>query len=386
MVWVGRLHGVSDTNIDAGYGGAKPEVGRPIHEAIYLLQRSLYHRSVSVASDEPICVATLLSLDIRNEILEGQSPPRLMARIWELIAAHDGGIASRIIFYVDNPIPLLGWRWAPMSLLRDRTDRESAIAYGEIMSRFYMTGQDFGQITDLGLKVKFRGKQIKVESWRSNFPADEGIWDGLVKHPEENIHCHDPETGKWYSMANFYKNRVVQYWAEEELDEWNAKNPQPLFAELSRGRVALIQEPDTPVQLIVRYREIDEYDDSPAVVDACRTVTMYEHDAVFSQGLDITSQLVTKVANHQLTTDLLKIENKFSDEYEAKLIEIKEHIKAEVKAAFETRPEFRRFGEVCFGIYRGEHMWSAVVYTLRRKVIVRDMPEDQTWIVDKCCP
>jgi len=82
-----------------------------------VLDESLKYRSVSVATDEPLCIGTLMSLDL-DAILSVQPKEDRMQKIWELVAALHGGITSQIIFFQELRIDTPGWKWAPKSLLQ----------------------------------------------------------------------------------------------------------------------------------------------------------------------------------------------------------------------------------------------------------------------------
>ena len=75
------------------------------------LDQSLHFRSVSVATDEPLCIGTLMSLDLRAILAVNPKDDR-MQKVWELIANKRGGLPARIIFFEEPKIPVKGWRWA----------------------------------------------------------------------------------------------------------------------------------------------------------------------------------------------------------------------------------------------------------------------------------
>ncbi|QIX00213.1 hypothetical protein AMS68_005730 [Peltaster fructicola] len=73
-------------------------------------------RRVSYASDEPICLATVLGLD--SEEVTRTPANRRTERLWQLVSQHDRGIHESVIF---NTLPRLatqGFRWAPVSFLQ----------------------------------------------------------------------------------------------------------------------------------------------------------------------------------------------------------------------------------------------------------------------------
>ena len=75
----------------------------------------LLYRSVTVRSDEPLIIATLLALDL-SQILESE-PAERMKVLWRIIGTSPSGISREILFYMGPKILECGLRWAPRSLL-----------------------------------------------------------------------------------------------------------------------------------------------------------------------------------------------------------------------------------------------------------------------------
>ena len=83
------------------------------------IMRGLFYRSVTVASDEPLIIATLLALDL-SPILASESAERMNV-LWRMIGKSPAGIDKHILFHMAPKIRERGLRWAPQSLLsRDR--------------------------------------------------------------------------------------------------------------------------------------------------------------------------------------------------------------------------------------------------------------------------
>ena len=75
----------------------------------------LQHRSVTVPSDEPILIATLLALDV-GKVLEKPLPDRMNA-LWRLLGVSPQGIPRDLPFHMGPKLSEPGLRWAPQSLL-----------------------------------------------------------------------------------------------------------------------------------------------------------------------------------------------------------------------------------------------------------------------------
>lgn len=80
------------------------------------LQRALHFRTVSVPSDEPLCIATLMKLD-SHYVASAAGAEQRIARVWELLDRAGGGLPPGIVVIVDEPLEVPSWRWAPRSLL-----------------------------------------------------------------------------------------------------------------------------------------------------------------------------------------------------------------------------------------------------------------------------
>ena len=78
--------------------------------------RGLSYRSVTIPSDEPLIIATLLDLDL-SEILRTESAAQRMEILWRQIAGPPVGVTKQILFHMGPKIHQPGLRWAPQSLL-----------------------------------------------------------------------------------------------------------------------------------------------------------------------------------------------------------------------------------------------------------------------------
>ena len=81
-----------------------------------LLDRALSYRNTTVPSDEPLCIATLMDLNM-DKILSLCGEER-MATVWDLLAEkNEGGLPSRMIFLEGPKLEKKGYHWAPSTLL-----------------------------------------------------------------------------------------------------------------------------------------------------------------------------------------------------------------------------------------------------------------------------
>ncbi|TEA13042.1 Oxidoreductase andH [Colletotrichum sidae] len=90
-----------------------------------MLANALKYRSLTVASDEVVCLATLLGLRIRGRpgeaeplIGEGETPDDGMCELWRRAEEVQGGLPSDVIFSCVPRVRTAGFRWAPRTLVQ----------------------------------------------------------------------------------------------------------------------------------------------------------------------------------------------------------------------------------------------------------------------------
>ncbi|KAH9206458.1 hypothetical protein DL95DRAFT_469591 [Leptodontidium sp. 2 PMI_412] len=122
----------------------RPEVSSKIaSQAIY---RAMQYRSTTVKSDEAICIANTLSLDIEQVLQAGKDSQLAMSVIWKLLPYVD----SCIIFSTTPKLKISGFGWAPETFLDPDGFQESRT--------------EAGTVTEAGLEVRFPGFLINLEN------------------------------------------------------------------------------------------------------------------------------------------------------------------------------------------------------------------------------
>ncbi len=72
-------------------------------------------RSVTVPTDEPLCLSTLLGLETR--VVAEIPPEQRIQRFWKLLSQSPLGIPSEMIFSSGPKLSANGYRWAPSAFL-----------------------------------------------------------------------------------------------------------------------------------------------------------------------------------------------------------------------------------------------------------------------------
>jgi hypothetical protein len=359
------------------------------------VQSSLYHRAVSFPSDEALCLSTLLSLDI-NYIQKSPDGNERMARVWELLG-RENAIPPRVIFYVENPLPLLKFGWAPKSLL---SSVNSTLSHDEVTARLnslltflpdYAKDNPTNQpasLHEFGLKVQFPGLSCTLKPWWDNGPVYP--WKGFVKASEDSVTCYETSTKKWFRMVDFFRGKDSP-WTPEKLIKLDEEDPDPLFKDLVRGRIALIKDVKSSgkkaptVYLMVRLRS--DHDTFPSsfqestvkepvdlCVEICRTVTLIGLDRDEALMMDVAREIVTKIHEHRIFID-------DNSDQESK-VHLKNLMKEHSAKAWEDNPQFVRAVYNNFGPDMKERAWALLPIFLRYNIELNRLPDSQGWIVD----
>ena len=113
------------------------------HQRFYYVWKGLQHRSTSRESDQIICLAVLLGVDIEAILaVEEQRPLDLMKVFLRKLAVFPAGICFAATRRMDDD----GFTWAPLSMLREV----------EHIDRLVLT-EDTSTLSDQGLHVNFAG-------------------------------------------------------------------------------------------------------------------------------------------------------------------------------------------------------------------------------------
>ena len=197
------------------------------------LDQSLHFRSVSVPTDEPLCIGTLLSLNLRD-ILDVKEKSDRMQKVWELVAAKLGGFPMQVIFFQEPGIGVNGWRWAPQSLLAWSSGNH------ELVNTRVLKWNDkrLGKITDQGLRVQYAGYRIKIASETGE--ARPQLWPGFPRLPEFHISFRVSDTGEWYRIFDQTYGLLNQTWTEEERKAHNKLELYPLHDIAETGDAGLL--------------------------------------------------------------------------------------------------------------------------------------------------
>ncbi|KAF2801799.1 uncharacterized protein BDZ99DRAFT_483351 [Mytilinidion resinicola] len=395
-----NLHGFFKKHLDQSYWNEQMWGPSTVFGLLWILQRALHFRSASVESDEPLCIATLLSLDLAS-IATVQGLEARMEQLWKQVASKGSGVSARIIFYVDNPIHKKGFGWAPKSLLG--SDTYSPLDLNNLAARFLpsvvmnepVKPEDLGSLSDYGLRVKLPGHGLSLNLWRENSPI--WMWKGLLDTPimNESVLCRHETTGRWFRVTEYLRWKAVQQLPDKELPRFGEASPNPLIEDLREGKVYLIRDVKSSAQgatvyLMAQVRQdipSDSDDRKSMYVYSRRTVLLHEVDRTYARGLEAFREIAAEVAQHELTENLIqarKTESIESDIYQTALAKVVlQVIKPLFTKAFNTDSRVSEFFSANLGMTSAPNNWVVVPSLLPFEAVLSDMPENQSWVVDR---
>jgi len=377
------------------------------------VQAAMYFRAVSVASDEPLCLATLMALD-PAAVTSVACRQERMAIVWNLIAKQCGGIPARVIFFAEQPLQLAtldGWRWAPKTLLI--ADFETGLDYDIAINRFTtsesgrvdLSVYNLGSLSEQGLRVTFPGSLLTLKPWTEG--SSKWPWSLLHSQPVEQLFCRDKSTGKWFTIVDYFLSRRRirsssseerakrdKQMIEEEGTETREgkRRSQPIFNELCSGNVALIKDtmmPDyTTRWLLVRLR--DEYDENaPLHVHASLTVLLTEVDPCVWPALDALRTIAAKVAgseeNQQFLCYLEQAGGGDHDNDECRRIvkELAEEMQRQISDYWDESVEFAASCEMYLGKNRRDRCLRFLLSAAPYDLCLEPLSDDRVWVVDR---
>ena len=160
------------------------------------IMRGLLYRSVTIPSDEPLIIATLMDLDL-GAILASE-PAERMNTLWRIIDTSPSGINKHILFHMGPKIHERGLRWAPQSLLSVDSHFQIPKLREEEDRGFLATGSNAK-----GLVVELAGFRISVAKPAKGIPEQLAGFDSISKYDNDR-HCFLLRgcQGHWYLLSH----------------------------------------------------------------------------------------------------------------------------------------------------------------------------------------
>lgn len=361
------------------------------------LDQSLKFRSLSVSTDESLCIGTLMSLNMR-EILDVEDKEKRMQKVWELIAEKNGGIPRQVIFLEEPRIDVPGWRWASRSLLVWLNG-----AHDLVNTRILRwTESQMGKRTDRGLLVQYPGYRIKIATEDREQPQ---LWPGFTRLPELDILFRDKDSGLWYRILDKEYSRLSLTWTEDEKLSYNKLRLFPLhdladtdnavliinhiggpFLEPNEGYLGTVvastpsESPEEGIAvssgrivLITPVREETRY-----MYDTLRRLAVqFQTDNLVKRHMDIYTRLVE---SYHDSLDLLMAATENSEELAGSVKQLRARMKQIVVKVAATDAKFVQAVDTA-GQGALEHIWVWIYNFVASDYVGEYVPNDQVWLV-----
>jgi hypothetical protein len=365
------------------------------------LQRALNFRTVSVPSDEPLCIATLMDLDARYISATLDAEER-MTRVWELISRAKEGLPSKMIFYLDEALSTPGWRWAPKSLLGSSAGDSiwsfdhRALRFNDMIFPEESDYSNFGIPTPMGLKVKLPGCRLKPQPLVPELPLDP--WEGFIPN-EDEILLQDNVTGRWMRIIDWYRSTKIVAWTTEERMAYDNKVNKPLARSILTGKCALLYDQEqahdvgTRTCIMVQVDELDEAQrvdpslnlgegESALMARGRRPVILSPLTEADERMKNTLKGLACRVAADKVTQDLIKIDR--GDELARKdgLSALRKRMEEVMAEAWISDPELEQSVKDLIGDDMAEYMWNYLPKSFSCDIYMHEMPDGQIWFVD----
>lgn len=373
------------------------------HPSLMVLDQALQFRSVSVASDEALCIGTLMSLDL-PAILAVEPKEDRMQKVWELLAAKKGGIPALVIFFEEHRISAAGWRWAPRSLL----GVEKSIYQANVRIVRWAEGQQ-GLPTPLGLKVHFPGFKISVSKYKDGKPRHP--WPGLKRIPEAYMHFRDSESGEWYMLSDKQYAYLSSKWrTEEEREEYNKLELFPLHDIADSDKALAIMRGngkekgsnlhDALYAFPVPRDEIEFERGSDGlavrterhiIVNPLTPENGYIYttigklamelraDELTDKHLELYEQLKAAVGN---SPEALKAKMQENEEFKASMKELREKMKVVTAELMKVDDRFVEAVKANFGVSFLDDIWVLIQDWFHHDYLGEKLNDEQVWYVD----
>jgi hypothetical protein len=395
--------------------------------SLNILDRALQYRSVSVASDEPLCIGTLMNLDL-SAILAVRSHTDLVQKVWELISAKHGGnaariilrkiaalnteelqekrmqkvwqlistkhggIPSQIIFFEDPKLSGKGWRWASKSLLTS----QGPYVMNTRMLRWLDT--QLGQQTPRGLRVQYPGYRMSLKDdygdGKPRYP-----WPGRPRVPESWLQFRDIKTGKWCRIVdNKYAVLSKSWTTEEQRREYNDLELFPLHdvadtgqaflllgkgEDMREGILATAEEEPTKDGIAVRIERhvmVQDLGEEGYIYDVIEKLALrLRGEEMTDTHLRLYERVRGDLEDSSATAKQLAIEN---DELEASIKRLKDKM---IEFLAEVVHEDTKFAEMVKNYWGNrflENLWVLISDWFRQDIFGEKLEDEQVWFVD----
>lgn len=173
------------------------------------LTTALKYRGLSVASDELVCLATLVGVPVRvgewKFPLVGDATETVeegMGEVWRVIERKNKGVPGEIIFSSVPRVEVDGFRWAPRTFIQHARYGDVYWSPSDGDDESDGSGREPARITQHGLEVKFSGVRLEVDLSLYGKPLVRKVPGSELKDRAQRVmFMQIPPGGEdWYSI------------------------------------------------------------------------------------------------------------------------------------------------------------------------------------------
>ncbi len=289
------------------------EVGRDLWQ----LDEALHHRSTSVASDEALCITTIMDLDVEDLLKVPATAAARMAKVWEMIAAKYGGIPQQMLAFKQPRLAQKGRRWAFQTLLTAAQDDNEDTELVKRPRKTLWMEPMLGIPMDDGLLVTFRGFALGVRNSDNH----------IVRNPWKAI----PQIPKWNMV--FKANDGTRYEINTTtLDESSSQTIEFIHSLMHSSRCALLLLTETTDHQSQRiwlghFMEVTQTTDEIVYADMQCRVLVSAMDSRRQLFYNTTEQLARDLRQDPATAAVVRLESHpDTEEYKAAVEALKKRI------------------------------------------------------------
>ncbi|RDW77860.1 hypothetical protein BP5796_05712 [Coleophoma crateriformis] len=366
-----------------------------------ILDSALKHRSVTVPSDEPLCIGTLMSLDM--SAITSVAEQSRMCQVWDLLIKSPCGVPSGIIFLPEARLDTPGLRWAPKSMLgfAARDGGQGG------RSQDWKTPRAEAK-TPFGLRVRFPGFRLHPPVYNDGLPRDAFAGslrtrDGTVQALlEDFIYFRTPDDSlfKFFRADAEYECRIE---GNDNERAWRIGMTHPLHHLASTGHCALLlrqiptsektSEGKSQGVIVSTVEALTDGHVSPTdeKIDNVKEVAVRSEGLVIACGCGPEEKLVVKtieqiamqVRKHELTRKLCEIGDVENEEYKQIMGTLKQEMQSLMKSAQNTDPKL--VDAINYMWPKGflDDVWKKIANWYRQEMfLAQRLEDDQVWLVD----
>lgn len=364
--------------------------GATLRPTLLSLQRLLHPRSVSVPSDEPLCINTLMRLNATTGLTNTSDLDRRMAVVWRALAEAEGGISPRVLFFSDRGINLDGWRWAPRSFLASSAPA-SQLTIDDRAARFLPStlpdgSANVGRITPLGLRVQMSGFRLRAVP---HIPGGHlHPWDDLVHRWHAMLYLYNPGSDKWYRLTDHDRGSRIPKATKKELREYDDQMKNYICAKTHTDNCVLLYDcsfTDAAPFICCLGQVVHRTTLDPSLLSKVaepENVLFIRRDRTVVLSDTALEEVALLRVVQQLAKDVAADPASAAPAGENIQQATRNLFKRRVKAAWEKEKDMRKMTSITFGEPLDDHVWTLPPNLFPHDIVIEPLPLDQWLIVD----